>query len=218
MCHSGIVWGLSSRAFVLGLLWLAAKGPGFLWAPAMTPRIVNVTSIEALAVPIYGADDFPTPTGPASFATECWNGTTELGDYIIGTFSSCPTVFFLSNLLAAAASANGWTPSQSRFDNTGYRYLSRSYGVGASVGLADVLGDVYPISFAAPGFNPWGSDPLPLLSYTYTEIGFNTTVQCYRGDGSGWKLSPLLIGNDTASAPALFLAEGAEYGEISQWS
>ncbi|KAE8445929.1 hypothetical protein EG329_012708 [Mollisiaceae sp. DMI_Dod_QoI] len=84
--------------------------------------------------------DFPIPSSPASFSADCWNSSLAQAEYIYGlSFTSCPSKFFLRNLLATAASSSGWSwdTTRPRFDNTGYRYLGRSYGIGASVGLAD---------------------------------------------------------------------------------
>ncbi|KAK8053114.1 hypothetical protein PG996_012415 [Apiospora saccharicola] len=59
--------------------------------------------------------------------------------------------------------------SQSKLDRTGYTYLTRSYGVGSSVGLAD------------------GFQPTP-KAYRYSEIGVHATVECLYNYSSQYHL------------------------------
>lgn len=129
------------------ILWVAAKGPGFVWAPALTPRTINTTTTEVLAIPILGAYNFPVPENTALFTSQCWNKTySRLG--VSGHFTSCPTQLFMTNLLSVAGSSTRSTRIQPRLDRMRYTYSGRSYGIGASVGLADSLAVYDEISFA----------------------------------------------------------------------
>ncbi|KAF4625379.1 hypothetical protein G7Y89_g12793 [Cudoniella acicularis] len=131
----------------------------------MTPKITNAMTVEVLAVPILGADDFLVPANPASFTTQCWNGSYAQGHAL--------------------------TTPRPRFDNMGYHYSGCSYGVGAFVGLTDSLATGTPdISFADIALNPWHcmTNPPVLLGYTYSETGFNTTAESYRDNSSAWTL------------------------------
>ena len=82
-----------------------------------------------------------------------------------GLFSFSPGVMMLGSLVASAASAttvDGGVRQHPKFDNTRYTYNGRSYGVGASAGLADT---------------PMRDDPLA-LSYMFQENGLRADVKC----------------------------------------
>jgi hypothetical protein len=114
-----------------------------------------------------------------------------------GQFSYIPLQDRLGYLLndGSVASSVDWRPAQhTKNDNSNFTYIGRSYGVGSSVGLTD------DATAKKDG----------TLAYSYTEVGYHTSVECIRNASSGFKLSLLVNTPDGPGwiIPASFLASG----------
>jgi hypothetical protein len=66
-----------------------------------------------------------------------------------------------------------------KFDQTGYHFLNRSYGIGASAGLVDPHDAISP---------QW---------YTFPETEFYSTVKCMRNDTSAMGIDYIESDDDT---------------------
>ena len=114
-----------------------------------------------------------------------------------GQFSYLPLQDRLGYLLTdgSVASSVDWRPAQlTKNDNSNFTYIGRSYGVGSSVGLTD-------------------DDTAKkdrTVAYSYTEVGYHTSVECIRNASSGFKLIRLrnAIDKPKWKIPASFLASG----------
>ncbi|VUC35746.1 unnamed protein product [Clonostachys rosea] len=105
----------------------------FVWAGALTPEASEMEMPYDIEIPYYAADD----------THEHWNQLitnqemkTEKTDF--GSFSYSPIYTVLGSILhsvSAATATDNATQTYLKLDNTGYRYLNRSYGVGASAGF-----------------------------------------------------------------------------------
>jgi hypothetical protein len=89
-----------------------------------------------------------------------------------GDFSFFPVYPFGGRILNTAASSS--TKAHDKYDNSRFSYLGRSFGVGASVGLA---GDILNIP--------------NVESYTYFETGYQTNVSCITNSTSAFYIAPL---------------------------
>ena len=117
-----------------------------------------------------------------------------------GLFSFSPGVRMLGSLLASAASAttvDGGIRQHPKFDNTRYTYNGRSYGVGASVGLAD---------------GPITKNPLA-LSYVFQENGLRGDVECIYNSSTEFVIA-------SESDPDIYPAHGnlPDSGNSQEWS
>ena len=130
-------WGLRSNYLVPIVLFIfAAQIPAALWAGAITPVLVvtQASSPALILVPQYqnssNIREYPSEVdseGPLLRSTN-------------GVFGYSPGMRLLGSLLASGASAttvDGGVRQHAKLDNTRFTYYGRSYGVGASVGLAD---------------------------------------------------------------------------------
>ncbi|KAF4627851.1 hypothetical protein G7Y89_g10301 [Cudoniella acicularis] len=187
---------------------MTAKGPGFLWAPSITPRSVIATSAEIATVPLLGQSNFTQEYNSGTFLSDCWTASGEQ-TIPLGPFSPCAGKIFAGNLLQTiwGASTNTFLP---RFDNLGMRYYGRSYGAGAVVGVSDTLFNNknwigYPNS---AGWGDYDPGQPPLLGYEYPEAGFQTSVSCSYNDLLDWNLELGQTGNATAGIPSIYFAIG----------
>ena len=147
--------------------------PAWLWTGALTPQLTTFTVISNITLPKTGTGAYPflNPRPlDENFNFECWTK-----NQANGTFTSCPGLYQSGSLLQSASSAttiDGSLRNHSKYDNTEYRYVGRSYGVGASVGLA-----VEPPSLST------------LSAYNYTESGYTTTAKCIYNSSSAWAVT-----------------------------
>ena len=109
----------------------------YLWTAALTPTITSYTQLQEGTVPRTGTGSYgflnPRPPLPAFFFWEC-----EIQNQANGSFTNCPGYYQSGTLLQSASSAttvDGSQRNHTKNDNSGYRYVGRSYGVGSSVGL-----------------------------------------------------------------------------------
>lgn len=166
--------------------------PAWLWTGALTPQLTTFTVFSNVTVSKTGAGAYPflgyrSLTDPFNF--ECWN-TTQAN----GTFTSCPGLYESGALLSSAASAttiDGSLRNHSKFgDNSAYRYVGRSYGAGASVGL----------TVQSPTIST-------LYGYNFTETGYLTTVKCVYNSSSQWEIT-LQSCAESADLPCSYYAIG----------
>lgn len=155
-------WGLRPYYLVpIVLFILTTQIPAALWAGAITPVLVatQASSPASISAPQYQDSsyvrEYPSEVdleGPLLRSTK-------------GVFGYSPGMRLLSSLLASAASAttvDGGVRQHSKLDNTLYTYYGRSYGVGASVGIAD---------------ESIAEDPLAKIYY-FQEHGLRADVFC----------------------------------------
>ena len=168
--------------------------PNYLWTGALTPVTVTttITGRDALMIPSYS---------PLSNNTWNYSGRDPCDSVVneMGIFNNCPIDVLQSRLLshAAQASSNS-TQTYPKLDNTHYAVVGRSYGVGSSAGLADQDLFIY-------------RDSSFVLSYNYTEYGYNTQVNCIHNETSAWGLRLVQPGTDPlglGGVPNVYFAMG----------
>ncbi len=184
-----IDWSLPSQFLYLSILFVAASFvPAALWAGAITPTVTTKMIQSTISAPFYQPDQSNT------FWNNSWAPFRANVTYKdTGSFSYSPGVassgLILSNA-AAAISTNETIAKHSKNDLTQYFYKGRSYGVGASPGLVD-----------PPGNNS------SLISYHYSEIGYQASVACIKNTSSLWGW--IIVENYTGAAnPSLLFANG----------
>ena len=156
-------WGLRSHYLVpIALFVLASQIPAALWAGAITPVLVvtQASSPASIAVPQYqdssNIREYPTEVGLEGPLLRSKQGI----------FGYSPGMRLLGSLLASGSSAStvdGGVRRHAKLDNTRFTYYGRSYGAGASVGLADE--SVAKNSLAE--------------SYSFQERGLRADVGCF---------------------------------------
>lgn len=155
-------WALRIKFLIPTLVFgLAMLVSSALWAGSITPTLI-VTQLPrpgSLHIPQFQNSsmirEWPSEIGSSG----------PLLRTAKGLFSFSPGVRMLGSLVASAASAttvDGGVRQHTKFDNTRYTYNGRSYGVGASAGLAD---------------SSITDDPLA-LSYMFQENGLRADVEC----------------------------------------
>ena len=155
-------WNLRVKFLLPTLVFaLAMLVPSALWAGAITLTLIVTQSLtqSALYIPQFrnssNIREWPSEIGSSG----------PLLQTAKGLFSFSPGVKMLGSLVASAASAttvDGGVRQHPKIDNTRYTYNGRSYGVGASAGLAD---------------NRITDTPLA-LSYMFQESGLRADVEC----------------------------------------
>jgi hypothetical protein len=169
-------WTLS-KPFVTLLLFitLLATVPGALWAGALTPVQSQATTAYQILVPafsnasshIWNSEFQHQPNGQIfNLVQNC-----QLIHDARGFFPTCPVPGLAGQLLLSASTATtnlNETRIHSKLDNPRWSYLGRSYGVGASVGLASL-------------------EDANLMSYEYNETGYIAELDCFRNATSQLK-------------------------------
>ncbi|KAJ6476860.1 hypothetical protein C8R45DRAFT_1157938 [Mycena sanguinolenta] len=176
---------------LLGYLFLHLL-PALLWAAALAPIPSQTTSAGSLRLPAYPPDPsqmfWNQPSG-ARVADVTRNEK--------GVFTYTPAATLQAGILNSASAATGITgaPVHAKNDYSHLFYVGRSYGVGASAGLAAVSLDSDVDGQQTP------------LQYLYQELGYMTSVNCWHNESSAWGLH--LWANRTSPAfPTEFLACG----------
>ncbi|KAI1339764.1 hypothetical protein F5Y15DRAFT_68719 [Xylariaceae sp. FL0016] len=153
LCGNRVDWNVESTYLsALILFVLFNMVPSALWAGAITPAITMSTSEYVLEVP-----EFSNPYGMIGAIFDNSSYTTVDAR---GTFTFFPQIN-LGGFISDAREAIdpfGLVNSHAKMDRSGYTYLTRSYGVGSSVGIMDDF---------------WN----PVLSYQYYETGFKTSAE-----------------------------------------
>jgi len=179
-------WTLPIRLLVPLLLFLTAcLIPSALWAGAITPVGVLSTRHGSILVPSWDNStllhqNYNNRSGLPSRQTRDGDFTFAVGEALAGA------------LLATAATAttiDGSVRRHAKQDLTGFTYLGRSYGVGASVGLTTTV----------PGSNST-MDPLT-VQYSYLERGYHSRVTCLYNSSSAYVISPTPNPNESLAFP-----------------
>ena len=141
----------------------------------MILRPVRAAKLTQHKVPSGGSSNDYAHLQPDLFLTqpvgdECWNVTQSNG-----TFSNCLKSLQTGNLLRSVATAS--PPDDrprvhSKWDNTRYQFIGRSFGVGAATGLTDR--EISEIQY--------------VQQYTYNETGFSTETTCIYNESSAMQL------------------------------
>jgi hypothetical protein len=173
---------------VLALAFL----PGFLWTGALTPNTMTRNVIAPIDVPLYA----PDPDGTS------WNATwTPIAPHDVkripsGSFSYTPAYDRGGSMINTAAGVvfdKDRLGIRPRSDKSGFTYSSRSYGVGAGVGLLSNFNNYSQVS-----------------AFQYQEIGYHTKINCTFNTSSQWGVSPLVgPAQDTNPLlPNIYVARG----------
>lgn len=195
---SSIDWSLvfkwNCRSLLVVVSYIAAFAPQALWVGALTPvqTFMNRTETSiSIEIPRYTNDSYGLWS-----QNDFYNESTPLVDRK-GTFSYCPIQDRLGYLISdgsTASSVNGRPQTRPKNDNSNYTYTGRSYGVGSSVGLTD------------DAIQENGG----IVSYQYTETGYQATVECIYNSSSQWGL--MLVQNGIVepmwATPFSYLATG----------
>lgn len=171
--------------------------PGWLWTGALTPQIsdVNLQGVVVVPRPGHGTYDFLPSRGFWSWQNttgSCWQDV-----HSNGSFTNCPAIYKSGDLIQSGASAsakNGTERYHSKMDKTMLSYIGRSYGVGASAGLALI--------------EPEGHHKHHAQGYQYREDGYLTTAKCIRNETSAWGFDDQRQLIVPATWPSLFTASG----------
>ena len=190
MSTQSIDWSLPPQFLCFSILFVAASFiPAALWAGAITPISITKTVQSTISTSFYQPD--PSSTS--------WNHSwapfrANVNYTDAGSFSYSPGVAdsgLILNNAAAAISTNDTTVKHSKNDLTQYFYKGRSYGVGASPGLV----------------NPPGNND-SLISYTYSENGYQASVACIKNTSSLWGWSVAQDNRGDAN-PSILFANGS---------
>ncbi|KAI9650392.1 hypothetical protein NHQ30_000406 [Ciborinia camelliae] len=165
-------WDLSWMYLLLLLTFTSICAvPSALWAGAITPidtsKVQQTTVILSQYSNMTSVREWPSEInadGP-QFRTEK------------GFFTYSPAMHYLgllSQSLSTATTMDGSPRQHVKFDNSKFLYVGRSYGIGASVGLAD--DDILSDSIA--------------MGYTFQEVGYAAETECIYNQTSDFTLIP----------------------------
>lgn len=149
-------------------------GPSALWNPAISPQPVIVDRVGEVTIPSYSNTSF-IHEYPSEFGASITPQDVRVAK---GVFSYRVGISQQGAILSSASGAttvDGSERKHNKLDNTGFVYVGRSYGVGASVGLTDntILNNNYA------------------QNYSYAETGYNTRVKCMYNESTAFSLRPL---------------------------
>ncbi|KAF3903128.1 hypothetical protein ABW21_db0205737 [Orbilia brochopaga] len=176
----------------LSIAWLLFwQVPAALWIGSITPTVRSFENPDVevtVTVPNYtqtSEDFWGTLCVPAQACDNLLGITSDLGIFSYVTWKT--RTGLLQNAVSHASSRNASTPKHQKLDSTGYVYLGRSYGVGASVGLKDPqVSDNNKL----PGGTKDVSPDL-IRSYFYLEDGYHANVSCQKNDSAQLHFSRL---------------------------
>ena len=118
--------------------------PGALWSGAITPLIAEKRTTRTLQIPTFQSQNFSAifKEGNSNITQIDGFGPTPVWMTSNGLFTFELSISSIRGTFRGyASSASNLTQPGSfvpKFDETGYHFLGRSYGVGASVGLVDI--------------------------------------------------------------------------------
>ena len=176
-----IPWNVPvAKVSLAALIVVLAQGPGALWAGSITPATTRESvTLGNILVPKFGAHS--RHVWDAEFQQfdngDVWNYvqncTSQRTQAVAVT--NCPVPNHQAALLDSLRGATGWTDTSrnhSKPDSTAWTYAGRSYGMGASQGLATIQG--IPIDHK-------------VLGYSYNETGYETSTHCRYNSSSNLK-------------------------------
>lgn len=147
--------------------------PAWLWTGAITPQIVTGIDHAFIRTVTVGSNSYPLLGDYDPKAAISYN-CIQVSKFN-SSFSNCPGRRQSGQILQSMGTAStppGVPRNHSKLDNTGYQYVDRSYGAGASVGLQ------YPPSVVGT-----------VLSYNFTEVGYLTSAKCIYNSTADFNLS-----------------------------
>ncbi|KAJ7113213.1 hypothetical protein C8R44DRAFT_882218 [Mycena epipterygia] len=157
--------------------------PASLWAGALTPVTSWSVVHGSLRIPSYS----PDPTN------QFWNHSFYSLQLPVthndkGSFSYTPAALLAGQVLNAASTAVSIQGVQisPKNDNSRLYYSGRSYGVGSSAGIENIVLE--------------GDEPSQAMWYSYQEIGYVTDIQCHKNHSSGWAIQLWSKSQDPAFA------------------
>ena len=171
--------------------------PNILWTGALTPALTvkDIAAPGALKVPQYSKN-----------SNASWfdndrpiHGKCSIRPTPKGIFSNCPSGPGQSSLLSRAAQATvelQQNQTHAKNDNSHYSFRGRSYGIGATAGLADD--------------SLYTSIPSKLLSYSYVEPGWLANVSCERNSSMEFGLVEVQTPAEGrgVTVPTIYYAQG----------
>ena len=169
---SAFNWSLPLPLAIPLLFWIFITFiPAALWAGAITPIVVASSSTATIKLPSFSNDSWLlVPQGSAPTINTEMGYFTYYPEYVLNGL--------LTNSASSATSRTGNASRHTKVDNTGYVYVGRSYGVGASVGLVDK-------NFVKSSVN-----------YTFHETGLDANVSCIYNTSSAFNIGPDLLPSD----------------------
>ena len=171
VCVQTWTWHLPTK-FTLALfaILMVKWNPSVIWAGAISPVNIQYKGLPGtLLVPSYGNVSL-IQEYPPGFSNEGLEVRTSKG-----IFSYSVGITLEGGLLSSASTAttiDGSVRNHTKLDNSGFVYEGRSYGVGASAGLAD--------GNATHNANT--------VYYRYQESGYNAKVQCIYNSSAAFVL------------------------------
>ena len=157
--------------------------PGALWAGAMTPVNTLKLSTGQMLLPGWKNTTALQNNYHSNFRNLYQLNTVE------GLFSYKPEFDLQGTMLGLAAQASNPSP-HAKLDKTGYLYDTRSFGVGASVGLMDQ------------------AFPNNTKSYNFTELGLQSHTSCIYNDTADLSMGDDLLPQDGGYLYSLFDVSG----------
>lgn len=172
---------LSKRYVVIIIAFVALTAlPSALWAGALTPILSTDRQTGTIDIPAFTSKSQSVWASqfqirPSGQDIQVWNvldNCTEIHD-IRGFVPTCPVPalqgFFLTSASSATSKTAGEPRLHSKLDNVRWSYSGRSFGVGASAGIA--------VTASIKGSNAF-------IAYQYQEVGYRAHVQCTKNMSS----------------------------------
>ncbi|MCJ1472193.1 hypothetical protein MMC13_000840 [Lambiella insularis] len=179
--------------------------PANLWTGALTPVLVTREIVMSYSVPVYA------PDLDGKFWNQTWTPTAKPSPPYrspMGAFSYTPAYDRGGSMINTAAGIifdKDNTTSVPRSDHTGFTYSTRSFGVGAAVGLVPLdPGDTYS----------------QYSSFTYNETGYSTSVDCSFNASSTWIVHPPqdpVNQTETPYVPNVYMCQGSTPDNGQDW-
>lgn len=189
LANRRIDWSVKRHnTIVLAILAVSTVVPAAIWAGALTPVPTTTSGPAFVKIPQYAnmtfVQEYPsqiTSQGPIVRSTK-------------GVFSYSVGMRYLTQLLSSAATAttlDGSPRNHTKFDNSNYAYVGRSFGAGSSVGLLD--DELLDTNF--------------IQSYSYQEPGYRTSVDCVYNATTNFTLTPS-DSIDASETDMMYVAHG----------
>ncbi|KAJ7636332.1 hypothetical protein FB45DRAFT_828647 [Roridomyces roridus] len=175
-----IAWTMPVRHIIIaGLYIIVHLLPSALWTGAITPISSTASVLGSIQIPVYAPDpqsQFWNHSSTATISDFLWPVTRNAR----GAFSYTPAPVLQGVILNSASTATSRADGHPKNDNSRLTYVGRSFGVGSTAGLGDGFFDI----LSAASSNTTSS----VLSYSYQETGYSTTVSCARNASSLWTI------------------------------
>lgn len=171
-----IKWSLEPKLLALLCIYVGlAAIPGAIWTGSLTPVVTSIRHETAVRIPQYYnmslLKEWPTEVAKSGPSLRNEKG---FFTYSIGILYGN----LLIQSLATATTTDGSSRHHLKYDNSGFMYIGRSFGVGSSVGLVDDTILQNPLA----------------QSYQYQENGYATQVSCdYNTSNSFFHITPVAV-------------------------